>query len=381
MLPFFLSFGCWIECSGWIRTGYRLLTETFDGARDYLVPLPAADFASALPRRALYSDCVGFSRSLLGSLRLPGPEPQRLLLAEAVVYWSEHSDRAGLDSWCSTLGHGISRRNFLGRWAAGGSADKYVRAAYRTVEGLQLAAAETARAALRGGPDIFGEEGTLLALESFLLERGVPQEAARLQRLRLTSADAHLPVPALLGAEYRVALPHLAAAGTPASRWAPSIPTVAGSAPETPTEKLHSQDSEGGSSLEEPIELVSDFDENWVEEVQEDIDHEAEPVPFGFVVAHTLAGLRRLHYTGDCGKMAGVHYRSFKVFGDEIPPPDAFDKRCITCFKKQERFLPAEQSAKPEESESSTHSESDVEPAGGPARPPAPMAGAGPGSA
>ena len=379
VLPFFLSYGCWIERKEWIRTGYALLTEVFGGERDYLVPLPSADFAGALPRRALYSDCVGFSRSLLGSLRLPGQEPQRLLLAEAVVFWSEHSDRAGLDSWCSALGHGTSRRNFLGRWAAGGSADKYVRAAYRTVEGLQLAAAETARAALRGAADVFGEEGTLMELESFLLGRGVPQEAARLQRLRLTSADAELPVPALLGDEFRVALP--AAASTPASRWSPAPRTLAGSAPETPTEQVRSEGGNGGSSLEEPLE-ASDFDEDWVEQVQEDIDHETEPAPFGFVVAHTISGLKRLHFAGDCGKVAGVHYRSFECFGDTVPPSSAFDKRCITCFSKQERFLPDAQAAVPEESDSSTHSESDLEPAsGGPARPLAQSAGAGPGSA
>lgn len=380
VLPFFLSFGCWISEKDWIKTGFALLLETFGGARDYLVPLPASDFASALPRRALYSDCVGFSRSLLGSLRSPGLEPNRLLLQMAVVYWSEHSDRAGLDSWCAALGHGTSRRNFLGRWAAGGSADKYVRAAFRTVEGLQLAAAEAARLAHRGGPDIFGEEGTLLALEGFLLERGVPQEAARLQRLRLTSADAYLPVPALMGDEYRVALPAPAAAGSPAARWSPAPQTVVGSTAESPTEQAHS-DGEGGSSLEEALELVSEFDEGWVEELQDDIDHEADPVPFGFVVAHTLSGLRRLHYAGDCGKIAGVHYRSFRVYGDDIPPVDAFDKRCETCFKKQQRFLPHEQAAVPEESESSTHSESDVEPAQEPARPLAQSAGAGPGSA
>ena len=77
----------------------RVLSVVFGGARNCLVPLLAADFAGAQPRRVLFSGCLGFARSLQRSLRLPGPEPLRLLLLEAAVFWSVRSDSEGLDSW------------------------------------------------------------------------------------------------------------------------------------------------------------------------------------------------------------------------------------------------------------------------------------------
>ena len=93
------------------------------------------------------------------------------------------------------------RRAFLGRWSASGSADRYVRTAYRVVEGLQISAAKAARASLAVGPDLLGEEKTLETLRTFLVSQGVPEEAAQLQRLYLECANPALPVPALHGQE------------------------------------------------------------------------------------------------------------------------------------------------------------------------------------
>ena len=115
-----------------------------------------ANLEEATKRRALYSDSAGFSQSLYDSLEHPSGEA--VLPRQAGRFWSEHSDRAGLDSWAGALGVQQSERDFLGRWAPKGSADAYVRTALRIVENTQVLVAHHARQAWKGGPDYFGEE-------------------------------------------------------------------------------------------------------------------------------------------------------------------------------------------------------------------------------
>ena len=87
-------------------------------------------------RRALYSDSAALSASLLDSLATE--TGSAVLPSSSGRFWSEHSDRAGLDSWAGALGVQQSDRDFLGRWAPKGSADAYVRTALRVVENTQL---------------------------------------------------------------------------------------------------------------------------------------------------------------------------------------------------------------------------------------------------
>ena len=107
--------------------------------RDYFLPLPNLDLTGAVKKRALYTDAAGFSVALLASLT--AADGSALLPVEGARFWTEHSDRAGLDGWCAGLGFQESERGFLGRWAARGSADAYVRTALRVCENLQLCAA------------------------------------------------------------------------------------------------------------------------------------------------------------------------------------------------------------------------------------------------
>ena len=64
---------------------------------------------------------------------------------------------AGLTFWCATLGLGEAGSGFLGRCAARGAADVYVRTAARVCENLQCLSACYGRKALAGGPDYYGE--------------------------------------------------------------------------------------------------------------------------------------------------------------------------------------------------------------------------------
>ena len=109
--------------------------------------------------RAKYSDAAGFSRSLLGSLTTSGG--RALLSLAACRFWTEHSDRAGLDGWCMALMVAEPERSFLGRWAAKSSTDTYVRTAVRVVVNLQLLAARHTQASAAGDADFCVEAHVL----------------------------------------------------------------------------------------------------------------------------------------------------------------------------------------------------------------------------
>jgi hypothetical protein len=131
VLPVFWSLGAYLE-KPWLAETVKLFTkDSFGFDRDFLLPLPAnSDFKAASRRRALYSDSAAFSQLLWASLTDAGGVQ---LLPRGAGAFTEHSDRAGLDSWAAALGVGASERAFLGRWRAGGSTDAYVRTALRVV--------------------------------------------------------------------------------------------------------------------------------------------------------------------------------------------------------------------------------------------------------
>ena len=79
----------------------------------------------------MYSDAVVFSKKLLGSLRTNNEDSYYLLSQEAIGFWTERSDRCGLDSWRTALGYDASQRDVLGRWGAQGSAGRSLRKSAR----------------------------------------------------------------------------------------------------------------------------------------------------------------------------------------------------------------------------------------------------------
>ena len=187
VLPVFVSEAAWVEHE-WLDVGLALWeAPPLDYRRDYFLPLPDKNLSGVMQRRALYTDSAGFSAGLISSLA--AADGTALVPHGGAQFWSEHSDRSGLDSWCAALGFEESQRGFLGRWAARGSADSYVRTALRVTENLQAAAAVHARRAFNGGPDFFGEEEILKGFEAHLVCHGLaPGEAAKAAE-GLKSAD------------------------------------------------------------------------------------------------------------------------------------------------------------------------------------------------
>ena len=234
-------------------------------------------------------DAAALSLALFSSLKTPTGEAR--LPGKAARFWSEHSDRAGLDSWTAALGVAQSERNFLGRWSATGSADSYVRTALRVVENLQRLAAKKAREAYAGGPDFFGEEHLLLRMRDFLAKQGWEPDAAILlsEDLKLCNYDL---------APDQLDLPQ---------GWAKEAP------PPAPQEQEVQED-------EAPLNPVDALPEEVVD-------------PWGYVISITRGGRhRKLHHVGSCHRVPGVDYRTFEVWGANLPPVAVLNSRCGVCF-------------------------------------------------
>ena len=80
----------------------------------------------------------------------------------------------------------------MGRWAAAGTANAYVRVPVRVVESLQIEAALKAAELLSGGQDAFGEKHVLLDMRGFALACGEPEEMVDRVLKNLTCANASL---------------------------------------------------------------------------------------------------------------------------------------------------------------------------------------------
>ena len=268
-----------------------------------MLPLPSLDLQAATRRRALYTDSAAFSQALWRQLRTSSGEAR--LPEDAGRFWSEHSDRAGLDSWTAALGVSKDDRAFLGRWAAKGSADAYVRTALRVVENLQRLAAEKAREAYAGGPDHFGEEHLFRRMQSSLQGRGWEADRALLLADELRTCDYSLQVggPSLAPAWAR-ARPGPATAQTTAP---PS------GAPGGAGQESEDEDDEQGM-LAKPLP-------------------EDEEVPWGYVISITRGGRhRKLHNVGSCRLIPGLDYKEYEVWGARLPPSSELNSRCGNCF-------------------------------------------------
>lgn len=315
VLPVFVSEDAYIR-RPWLDVGLLLWTEgPLEFERDFFLPLPSADFQGCLRARALYSDAAGFSRALFGTLRRPdGTAP---LSATACRYWTERSDRAGLDGWCMALSVAEPERSFLGRWAAKGSTDTYVRTAARVVENLQLLTARHARASARGGPDFYGEEHILQELRRHLLAAGESEEGVRHLVATLT-------------------LPNLSLRPQPLKNVRIAA-TVAVHVP-SPTALALSEGEDDEDTLEQDVSdemTAHELERDEVREAAKAVAKALPDRPHGFVVSKTKRGrFKLLHCIDACPLIPGVHYRDYDVWGDILPDAADIDAVCVRCLPR-----------------------------------------------
>ena len=295
----------------WLDVGLALWLEgPLSFPRDYFLPLPTSNFQGALEVRAKYSDSAGFSRALFATLT--DKHGKSFLSESACRFWTEHSDRAGLDGWCMALGVSEPERSFLGRWAAKSSTDTYVRTALRVVENLQCLAARHAQAAALGGPDFYGEEHILRDLAAHLVRNKVSEHLQNYILKVLTLPDFSKPI---------VPLENIQAAVL--------------AAPPEGYQATEPADSEG-DGVPTPIEIEADPDLQPLaqEAVNAAVAEQAVAVvPFGYVISKTKRGkCLRLHFLKDCWMVPGVHYRDFDVWGDSLPAEADITCVCLHCM-------------------------------------------------
>ena len=358
-LPIFVSSRAWLSME-WLDAGHRLLLGTFGYKRDYLLPLATPDLQGCLQRRAEHSDSATYSRALFLSLETPTGAGTALLSPGCASFWTEHSARAGLDSWHAALGTELSQRNFLGRWAAKSSADSYVRTAVRVVERLQIAAAVAAARLMGGGQDAFGEEHVLEDMREHALRKGDTPEEIQASLTALTSAD---PL------RFPDSPPHWACPPSVAS--GPS-PTEAGDSEEekevdeatfwTNLADPPAAASEGSmvdilrgrssntlvlevpdeQNIPTPVgagdEAASDSDSSSPEAAELELAAEShepreERAMVGFVIVKSR-GLRRLHFAGRCAHLPRALHK--EVWGEAVPPAAEYTAQCGTCFRRGE---------------------------------------------
>ena len=370
VLPVFVSAFAWVHVP-WLDVGLEIWLKDLGFKRDYFLPLPTLDLQGTCQKRARYSDAVGFSKSLFATLK--APDGSRLLCTEALSFWTEHSDRAGADSWLAALSVPADLRRFLGRWAVQGSEDAYVRTAIRVVENLQRLAATHARASLAGGADHLGEEHLLEQLRLHLDQAGVLDANRHVLRLKVADYDL-LPDPLArisdLGVVETFDLP-----SAPSALSVEAVVTVA------------DENEVLAVELDAPLDPQADeeaalaaWDAHEEEQNEEKMRQELEkaraapedaPVPPGYVVSITKGGrFRRLHYLGGCHRRPGQHFKEWTAYGLELPPLAQVDARCSDCFPGDKAKLqkkseaPVEGSDSDSASSSSSSSSEEAEPSG-----------------
>ena len=69
------------------------------------------------------------------------------------------------------------------------------------------------------------------------------------------------------------------------------------------------------------------------EQAAEEDEVTEEAAPSGYIVSVTSGGRKRcLHHLGRCWRKPGLHYADFEVYGDKLPPPEAYHSICKLCW-------------------------------------------------
>jgi hypothetical protein len=354
-LPIFVAFKAYVG-RPWLREGFALWQLHMGYVRDYLLCLPTENLCGTVRKKARYSDCVSFSKALLAALERPGVG-DRLVGVLACLFWTEHSDRAGIDSWVAALGVPSEMRAFLGRWSAAGSQDVYVRTSLRVCENLQVLAAKHARRALHGGPDYFGEEHLGAQLTAFLTERGLSQEDAEEQAEKLRVANYDLD-PTPFASITKEGLLEKTEGQSVAENEVQGTPFVQ-------ADVVDEEGLDGDEALGD-----AEITEETVTQVLRETEADEQQTPQGFVCSVTRDGrFKRLHFVGGCFRVPGEHYKKYRSYGQELPAANLYNEKCKDCFPKDAESKSLEIQAAEDESVSDASSESSVGGNGGVATP------------
>ena len=66
--------------------------------------------------------------------------------------------------------------------------------------------------------------------------------------------------------------------------------------------------------------------------------------------------MRRLHFAGGCGLVAGEHYREWEDLGQATPPVHLYTARCCNCFPPPKQPIEPDDTDSEEDASASTSS-------------------------
>ena len=180
-----IAVGAYLREPRWLETGFECW-KTVGKERLCMLPLPAADLATARGHPAKCVDAAAYSQSLFGVLPSPaGAEGPATLLGPGVgAFWTEHSERNRLPTWAASCGVHRDHIDRLGRWGARTS-EQYMRSTRLIVERLQTGLAAEIWDG-EGGPDWVDEEQIFHELSGYLTKHGFNDDEiqSQIERLR-----------------------------------------------------------------------------------------------------------------------------------------------------------------------------------------------------
>jgi hypothetical protein len=297
-LPLWVASAAAFSGEPWLSVGHELWANRAH-PRDYFLMLPSPDLSDVVAAEARYTDACAMSRAVLGRLKTSSGEPLLVDPASA-KFWTEHSERATLPSWCATIpkfpGDWI---DVLGRWGAS-CGESYVRTHKRRVSVMQEAAVEVAH---QGNSWVqFSEERLFLKFAEHLEGAGMDQADLKRQRTRL---------------QYVARVP--------------------------PTDQAHgdrespANEAESGGEGAESVKFTVTTEPFSDDEAPDLLVTDPAPNPepqLGYYIISIRQGsrIRTLHLLGSCHRTPGQGYSNWEVMGEDRPPPETYTQVCKQCW-------------------------------------------------
>ena len=306
-LPLWVSSRAWVAEREWLATGYKLWIE-HGTARDYFLMLPTPDLNGVVPAEARYADAVAMSRAVLTKLRRPDGGP--LLVDDRLAsFWTEHSERATLPSWCGTLAKFPEDWiAVLGRWGSS-TGSGHVRTHRKRVSEMQVTVVEIIREGRAWKQ--FAEEDLLQGLLEYMSSLGMePEKIAEQKKALLVSTLPEVLEAAVISPTEEVADEESADEEGARGDLAPSADGT-------------SEDRAEESSAE--AEGPEDEQEGAAEELAVQLGHYVVSLRRGSKV-------RTLRLKGSCHRVPGVDYADWRNYGEARPPASEYTWVCRQCW-------------------------------------------------
>ncbi|CAE8596253.1 unnamed protein product [Polarella glacialis] len=309
-----------LEQPEWLATGYGLWKDMGIAAecsdRDYWLPRPSLDLSGCVPRLATYAHASAMSQALARTLKYEGLSGSGLLLtlSGAGLFWTEHSERATINTWARACGVLEDVRKMMCRWQPT-CEEGYLRNLRHLVESAQLQIASTIRIAMAAGEDLLDEGQVLDELEDYFKmkwEHSPAEVKDQLTRLKYFWPE---------GGQDQIA------ADLVGEAVADSFSGMAAMEEVTQAAYLGQANASVEPEAEEES-LPEESDEETAKEEAPPVSHLGK----FFISITGAARKRRLHLGGECWRVPGRDYGEFERCDAGQPAPAKYHAVCKQCF-------------------------------------------------